>query len=329
MDTKTYHFERITKKYEELPNAEYYYYKDARFLLAEYPGEGDILEQEKALEFLHKQDIDFLLLSRCWQEQQELYFFSRTKTVRALEFLGYLLEDSGLVKGDGTYAKGQISLVMLRVYEAEQEIYDSLQYIMYRVERYFEEVEFIDAAKYAAAHKEEICSMNRYAKKQEKWFYVKTLDIVDAGQKICLKTLENESGVIVTANEDTYIMIGCRGEVYDIVRSKFERTYQVSDEPLDVFEQMLYYIPAVETVPEGEYISLDELARVCYPVAGSEIYAKQLTKRTKIFSVNEEQGYFLGDVGDYMAVRPDDYQDIYIIQKDIFEGNYELADEKK
>ena len=30
-----------------------------------------------------------------------------------------------------------------------------------------------------------------------------------------------------------------------------------------------------------------------------------------------------------MAIRTDDYQDIYIIKKDIFEGNYELAVEKQ
>lgn len=329
MNSKTYHFERFTEQLEQLPGAEYYYYKDKNFLLAEYTAEGMILGQEKAFELLNEHNIDFLLVSHHLQEQQELYFFSRTRMVRALEFLGYLLEDSGLVKGDAAYAQGQISLVMLRVYEAEKEIYDTLQYIMYRVEQYFNEIELVDAARYAKEHEKEIRSMVRYAKKQEKWFYVKTLDIVEAGKKICIKTLENESGVIVTANEDTYIMIGCRGEVYDIARDKFEQTYEMSDEPLDVFEQMLYYIPAVETVPEGEYISLDELARVCYPVSGNEIYARQLTKRTKVFSIKEEQGYFLGDAGDYMAIRTDDYQDIYIIKKDIFEGNYELAGEKQ
>lgn len=325
MDTKTYHFEKLAEKFDELPNAECYYYKEAAFLLAEYAEEWTVPMQEQALEFLKQHNMDFLLISRSWQEQQELYFFSRTRTVRALEFLGYILEDSGLVKGDAAYASGQISLVMLRVYEAEKEIYDTLQYIMYRVKQYFEEIDLVDAARYAAEHKKEIQTMQRYVKKHEKWFYVKTLDIVEDGHKICLKTLENESGVIVTANKDTYIMIGCRGEVYDIARSKFEQTYQISDEPLDVFEQILYYIPAVETVPEGEYISLDELARICYPVAGSGIYVKQLQKRTKVFSLNEEQGYFLGDAGDYMAIRPDDFQDIYIIKKDIFEDNYEPA----
>lgn len=328
MNSKTYHFERFKEQLKELPGAECYYYKDRNFLLAEYSGEGVILEQERAVELLKEHDLDFLLLSHHWQEQQELYFFSRTKAVRALEFLGYLLEDSGLVKGDAAYAQGQISLVMLRVYEAEEEIYDTLQYFMYRVEQYFNEIELIDAAGYAKEHEEDIRNMARYVKKQEKWFYVRTLDIVEAGHKICIKTLENESGVIVTADEDTYIMIGCRGEVYDIARNKFEQTYQVSDEPLDVFEQMLYYIPAVETVPEREYISLDELAKICYPVAGSGIYVKQLTKRTKVFSVNEQQGYFLGEAGDYMAIRPDDYEDIYIIKKDIFEGNYEPAEEE-
>ncbi|MCM1236186.1 MAG: hypothetical protein NC489_39385, partial [Ruminococcus flavefaciens] len=64
MDTKTYHFEKLAEKFDELTNAECYYYKEAAFLLAEYAEEWTVPVQEQALEFLKRHNMDFLLISR-------------------------------------------------------------------------------------------------------------------------------------------------------------------------------------------------------------------------------------------------------------------------
>ena len=120
-------------------------------------------------------------------------------------------------------------------------------------------------------------------------------------------------------------MIGCRGEIYDIEKEKFENTYDVTDGKLDIFEQMLDFLPEVERESDGVYISLDEMAHLCYPKQGIEIYAKEIEKRTKVFPVMREQEYFLGRPGDYMAIRADDLCDIYIIQGEIFKQTYETA----
>ena len=46
-------------------------------------------------------------------------------------------------------------------------------------------------------------------------------------------------------------------------------------------------------------------------------------KRMKIFTQWYDETYMEGKVGDYLAVRTDDYHDIYIIEKDIFSDTYE------
>jgi len=121
-------------------------------------------------------------------------------------------------------------------------------------------------------------------------------------------------------------MIGNRGEVYDIKREKFEASYIETNEKLDVFESMLNFIPAVLNVDSGNYESIDELAYMCYPRKGNGIYAKELQKRTKVFGINNNAEYFIGEKGDYLAARVDDVKDVYIIKRDIFQDTYEVCE---
>jgi hypothetical protein len=258
-------------------------------------------------------------------EEIELLFLSGSKEIRALEFLDYLIPDFGFVKGDGEKAKGQISSVILKVKMAQDDLSEVTEFFLKQVNSYFTDCDEVETEKYGTDHREEICKLPKYVKRKEGWAFVKSLEVAEKGQQLKIKTLENESGMTLTAGEDAYIMIGCKGEVYDMKRQKFEATYEATDKPLDVFEQMLDFIPAVENADTGEYISLDELAHICYPKQGSGIYAKKLTKRTKVFPGEERREYYYGHPGDYMVTRADDFCDSYIIQGDVFEQTYELV----
>ena len=209
---------------------------------------------------------------------------------------------------------------------ANVEISEVTEYFLKQIADYFKDCDCIEAEEYGKEHKDSIMSLQRYVKRMEGWAFVKSLDVAAKGTQIQIKTLENESGMLLTADEDAYIMIGCRGEVYDMKRQKFEATYEATDEKLDVFERMLDFIPAVECAATGEYISLDEIAHICYPKQGAGIYARKLSKRTKIFPAGGQREYFYGRPGDYMAIRADDLCDSYIIQGDVFERTYEPAD---
>lgn len=271
------------------------------------------------------QDMNCRLLLFVWKSQDEerLLFISDTRRVRALEFLDYLIADFGLVRGNAECASGQISAAILAVQLSDMDLFDRMEYFLKMISSYYEDCDWIDSAQYGVVHCEEIAKLTRYYKKKIAWAYVKSTDVVAAGEQVRVKSLENESGMLLTASDDIYIMIGCRGEVYDITKEKFEKTYEATEEALDVFEQMLDFLPAIEKVSNGDYISLDDVASLCYPRRGAGIYACELLNRTKVFPANNTMEYFLGRPGDYMAVRMDDFTDIYVIQREIFLQTYE------
>ena len=294
------------------------------FGVAEVYGDLHKFVEKLDLDRLRKaKDYRYMLFITENREEISLFFYSGTRRVRALEFLDFLIPEFGLVKGNAECAEGCISSVILKVKMAATDISEVMEYFLQKTGEYFDGCDCMEAEEYGRNHEKEIMEWQRYVKRKEGWAFVKSLDVAEQGQKIQIKTLENESGMFVNASEDVYIMIGCKGEVYDIKRQKFETTYETTKESLDVFERMLDFIPAVENVATGEYISLDEFAHICYPKQGAGIYARRLTKRTKIFPSGEQQEYFYGRPGDYMAVRVDDLCDSYIIEEEVFEKTYE------
>ncbi len=277
-------------------------------------------EDEKTL--LDKFACICLLLIYEEQNQVQMLLVSGTKQIRAVEMLEYMLSEFGLVRGEAGKASGAVSSAILRSQMSDSETVEMVEYFDKIVDEYISNTTCIVADEYASANENYIRQLPLYTKKKKKWAVVKSTDIVQAGEAFVIKSLENESGENIVAQEDIYIMIGNRGEVYHITAQKFANTYELTSENLDIFAEMLDFIPEVQLVETGEYITIDDKARVCYPQRNVRIYAVQLQGRTKIFQGSEEGNYFLGRQGDYMAVREDDIRDIYVIQREIFESTY-------
>ncbi len=261
-----------------------------------------------------------------WTEEDDgvhLCFVSRNHSVRALEFLDYLVSDYAMAKGGSDKAEAIVSYTFLKLMLSDMEVQDIGQMLEKKTELYYSECDWIYAQDYVQENQEKIQNLPVYVKKKISWAYVKSTDIVDAGEKFCMRSLEHESDLIKEASEDTYIMIGCRGEIYDIKRDKFEKTYEAVDKQLDIYEKMLDFLPEVRRYPEGTYISLDELAHLCQPRNDVGIYGMRLDRRTKVFTPHNHGEYFLGRAGDYLAIREDDIMDMYVIQREIFMQTYE------
>ena len=260
-----------------------------------------------------------------WAEQNTdilISFHSSIKEIQALEFMDYLVDDYVIVKGNVHKAQAVLETVFLQamLMEFEENTIEGL--LGKIVERYFTNCDCIYATEYAEKNQDGILKMPFYTKKKIPWAYVKITDVLQTGEKFYLKSIENQSRVLIEASEDIYVMIGQRGEIYHINKEKFEKTYEASEEYLDIFEQMLSYMPEIQRYEDGEFISLDEIAHLCYPKTSGGIYAIPLHCRTKVFNPYNNGQYFLGQEGDYLAIRKDDLQDIYIIQKDIFHESY-------
>ena len=315
----------------ELPSGiSFYHQQDRNFLLgmSKTVKKDEITwdsfaDARKDWDILCKNGYQFLLL--LWRENNLLHakFYSDTKRVRAVEYLNAVFKDMGLVRGDSFAAEGQITLALLWTQIQKKEKENLVDYFCHRCEAYFTNTDCIEAEEYAKENEKEIRDLPMYRKRKIPWSYVLSTDIAPVGTRLFFRSLENESGFEVVSEDDLIIMIGTQGEVYHIACEKFEKTYQATEEELDIFANMTVFLPEVRIMPDGEYVNIDEIAHICYPKPGNPIYAKPIDRRTKIFPVYDKENYFLGKPGDYMVVRTDDMNDIYIVQKRIFEYTYE------
>ena len=211
-------------------------------------------------------------------------FLQQDDAVRAVRSaLTVLLRKWDLLKGMLFPRVGAFRAALFKAHMTGMDAADYMEFVQGKVAEYFEEDTCIDALQYAKMHEKEILEMDRYRKKRISWAFVPTDRIAAAGTKLAVKSLENETGITIVADPDIYIMIGRRGEVYHIRKDKFLATYEPTEEPLDIFTQMLDFIPVVETVSDGGYISIDEMARLCYPKTQAVICCQELKKRTRVF----------------------------------------------
>ena len=120
--------------------------------------------------------------------------------------------------------------------------------------------------------------------------------------------------------DDLFIMIGIDGEVYPIRQKKFEHSYEFTDgEP----EYDSEYEPVIYNMITDEEYHLTPYMKTCQTKGISYIYAKQLKQSVKIFTQWDQSKYLKGSKGDYLAVRGDDFNDVYIIEKSVFLRSYE------
>lgn len=183
-----------------------------------------------------------------------------------------------------------------------------------RIRRYFNGVDVI----YGSSYEFQRENFEAYVKKNIPIGYVKAADLVECGRKVCVRTLEGDLDILV--EEDVYVMIGIKGEVYPSNRQKFERSYQLLSDPY-VFSGE--YEPSIKDNETGEKISLVPYAHSCVATGEVTIYAKELDHRVKVFTEWDKEKYMTGKKGDFLACRKDDLHDVYVIERNIFFKTYE------
>ena len=171
---------------------------------------------------------------------------------------------------------------------------------------------------YAYQYKADISKMDLYSKRNFNLGYVRGTDVVEAGTKATIRTMEGDVDVDIA--EDTIIMIGIRGEIYPTTLSAFEKGYESIE---GAYEYPGEYQPSVRNIESGVSVQILPYAKRCKSTGKSKIYAKELTGRTKIFTRWDPENYYLGKPGDYVAVPEQDASDVYIIERDIFNKTYE------
>ena len=161
-----------------------------------------------------------------WAEDNKdirLLCYSNSKSIQALEFMDYLVQDYVLVAGDEKMAQAVLTPVFLQVMLTDFEAEDIGELLEKIVEKYFVSCRWIYAEEFVKDNLDKILEMPGYVKKKIAWAYVKTTDIMESGGQFYLKSFENESDLVLEASADLYIMIGCRGEIYHISRKSLSR----------------------------------------------------------------------------------------------------------
>lgn len=244
---------------------------------------------------------------------------SCVKEVNASELAGYLAK--GIGSGGGHYEKAG-GFISEKLYREQYATHNAEAYFNNRLTEYFDTYEIIHAKNYEA----DITSMKLYKKKPMPIGFVKTTDMLPVGTPITVRSLEGDSDLFV--EDDLYIMIGIKGEVYPSREAKVLKSNKILDKKY-VYDECVIdntYVPTIKNRITGQNMLLTDYAHVCIPTGDVQIYVKQLEKGIKVFTAWDKEKYMLGQPGDFLAVRTDDMHDVYVIERKIFGLTYEAVE---
>ena len=243
--------------------------------------------------------------------------------VRADELAAYISEKIGSGGGHVNKAGGFIQNELLeQEYKRYAESSDKekaaavTSILRERLHDYFTSVDVIYAGKTKVTSK----GMKEYVKMPIKQGYAIPKEFLPIGTKVLVRTLEGD--IYLTVEEDTVIMIGIRGEVYPSTQTVFKKNYKKLKGKYDL---KLEYSPTVRILSTSEIIDLIPVAKMCVSTGGNHILARPLKRRAKVFTKWLKNDYLNGEIGDYLAMKLSDQDDVYIIGKDLFKESYELA----
>jgi len=232
------------------------------------------------------------------------------REVMASEMAAFLAEGIGSGGGHLEKAGGFISFAkLIRNYGNV----NADAYLLNRIRQYYDYYDLI----YCGRHNLDISTMKLYQKNPISVGFVPSTALFPVGTPLLIRTLEGD--VETNAADDIYFMAGIRGEVYPIKKEKFDRSYRQVTEP---FVMDSTYIPSVKNRLTGEAVALIPYLNSCQSTGEVVIYADVLKKNTKIFTSWDLTRYMSGKVGDFVAIRQDDNQDVYIIEESIFAKTY-------
>lgn len=248
-----------------------------------------------------------------YKTSQQIKFSVRscTKEAHANELAEYISD--GLGGGGGHLFKAGGFLFTEKVEEDPKDL------IRDRIDRYFKKFKII----YAKDTVLDSTDMKSYEKLPVEVGTVKLSMLYPVGTPVEIRTLEGDINVFVES--DTYLMIGVEGEIYPIREEKLKSSYAPSG---NSYNKSFEYSPTIKNNLTGEKKTVIEYADAVIGVGKTKIMARPLGENeyVKLFTAWDNEKYYSGKPGDYIAYREDDVHDIYIIQKDLFSLLYKPAE---
>lgn len=271
---------------------------------------------------------DFLLqvdvVKTCvvFNEVNEGYKFSVRsciKEVNSRELAEFLAEKVG--SGGGHYERAG-GFISLKLYEDHYPTLHAEGYFNNRMVEYFDSFDLV----YASEYKADVENMKLYEKKPVPVGYVEVDQILPHGTPVTIRTQRSDVDLVV--DDDLYVVIGHKGEVYTRIKKEFLASYILSKEQYCLEENGIRteYIPTIKNRANGKDLLLMDYAYKCLPVKQEQIYVKPLDRGVKVFTLENKAKYMLGRPGDYLAVSADNLKNVFVVEKEVFDVLYKEAD---
>ena len=159
--------------------------------------------------------------------------------------------------------------------------------------------------------------MKRYERSSIVLGYVEAKQLIPAGNMAIIRTLFGDNTVEI--NDNTILIIDYSGNVFPISKEKFNSNYTVTRKK---FRPEFDYVPTIKNADTGKVMQLLPLAKSCTSTGELNIFAKKISKTTKLFPYWDCEKYMLGQKGDYIAVSIENKHNVFIIEKNLFKKTY-------
>jgi len=246
---------------------------------------------------------------------------------RADELVHWLVRGMGNDGGgDRTKAAGRLPLALLKESSPDGDLLRTAGEMIYqRLTDYFNTpIRRLDpkAEAYEPARAEEFCRGKAalYCKKKMPVGYVRAVDMFPEGTEILLRMREGD--IIKRVVPELYIMIGMDYEIYHTTEENLRKNYDLQDEAFPV-DSRTPWPPKVYLAGTKEIRLLAPYAKKCVAKDSARIWAGQLGCRLEVLVWGD---WHLGESGDWLVCREDDYRDAYIIHRPVFERTYERTE---
>ncbi|MCR4738672.1 MAG: DHH family phosphoesterase [Lachnospiraceae bacterium] len=233
------------------------------------------------------------------------------REARADELIEYLTKDIGDGGGHLDKAGGFISK---HKYEKLYRDMDIDSYVGMRMNKYFSSYDIVDTADFDI-NKE---GFEKYARRSVTMGMVDLSMIWENGTPVTVRTRAGDVNTRIDGN--SFVILDSSGKAYSINREKFLKSYRILN---STYKNDTDYIPTIRNRMTGEMRGLEKFIKPCRSMQQSIVLAKQLDRTVKLFTRWDENGYSIGNKGDYLVARIEDTTDISIVSTGVFKKNYE------
>lgn len=266
---------------------------------------------------------DFLIqvaeINSCvvYNEQEDGYKLSVrscSKEAHANDIVAYVTEGIGSGGGHIDKAGGFINR---KPYEKQYPTLHTQAFLGKRMAEFFDNNQTI----YAADGDLDTSDMREYCRKSVALGYVDPIDVFPLGTPVTIRSMAGDLKHVIDGEH--YIMIGMRGEVYLRCKEQFLNQNSMVRGRFKL-PAALDYEPVIRNDNDGSVRRLADHAGSCVSIGDIRVYAKKLKKTVKIFPANDEEHTIFGKPGDYLCVRKDHPQDVFVVEKEQFSLFYSI-----